>query len=198
MVRDHLVYERVRRRLTVHQWTEATVPVHPPRSLVTIAGLALASVGLLGVGLAAYRVLGPRFGATVTGPSWVPRLSQLGLAVVGLTCWLVILGLRPRNDANGIPDTMAERARSAVSRPATVRLAIVGVGTCEVVAFYTVQGWIGWPATLGITLAIAAGLGWLWWIISRRYLQIANPFRKYLTLSEAQLVSRERHLTRPR
>jgi hypothetical protein len=198
MVRDHLVYERVRRRLTVHQWTEATVPVHPPRSLVTIAGLALTSVGLLGVGLAAYRVLGPRFGATVTGPSWVPRLSQLGLAVVGLTCWLVILGRRPRNDANGIPYTMAERARSAVSRPVTVRLAIVGVGTCEVVAFYTVQGWIGWPATLGITLAIAAGLGWLWWIISRRYLQIANPFRKYLTLSEAQLVSRERHLTRPR
>jgi hypothetical protein len=173
------------RRVTVKQWTEATVPVKAPKLLSGIAWAGFIAAMLAAISVAGYRAFGPLFGAAVGGPGWLDISARIGLVIL-VSAVTIFLG-----DVFGIRymGTAIEIVLDKISIRGRISSLVIIVPTggsllaCLAIAALTSYDNIGWEATAATFGSVSAVILCLMILIARRNKRIRNPLRHYLTSS---------------
>lgn len=192
MLQDGVILRNVRRKLTMQNWRDAAVPVSSSEGLWSALRVALSVVALVATGAAGYLFVGPRFGADVAGPPWFGIASGIACAIMVVTLAGVLISSAAQRFSNSILDFL-EDLMDVVDYPVTGWV-VVGAGLiCAGSAILTLQHQVGTLAAIGVLVVIVLLLSGIAGMAERQQRRVANPFRRYLNKTEAELMRDSGH-----
>ncbi|MGI5214084.1 NACHT domain-containing protein [Plantactinospora sp. CA-290183] len=154
----------------IRDWRALNERPESPKALVFVRNTVVTIAALLGIfalGLALTRSVGTLIGWWAWGPPWFAALLLLGFAIT------VAVAVRAESDPSN--DNLY-----AV-------FGFVGFATAAgsvVVALPTVAGWLGWLATVAVTVVLTGAVVLFSTWTARRQRAVANPYRAILRWDE--------------